>query len=130
MTLDEAIIHEKELSEKNYLQGMLCHANPNDEKLDGYIECGRYHEQISEWLEELKMYKSLAPKELVSEKQRNDRNTEYIKGFNSGYNKAIDDFMEKIDDDICNDCSKCGNGCRLLELRKIAEQLKAGTIND
>ena len=42
------------------------------------------------------------------------------------YNKAIDDFMEKIDDDICNDCSKCGNGCRLLELRQIAEQLKAG----
>ena len=39
-------------------------------------------------------------------------------------NKAIDDFMEKIDDDICNDCSKCGNGCRLFELRKIAEQLK------
>lgn len=41
-------------------------------------------------------------------------------------NKTIDDFMEKIDDDICNDCSKCGNGCRLLELREIAEQLKGG----
>lgn len=49
-------------------------------------------------------------------------NHEYIEV----YNRAIDDFMERIDDDICNDCSKCGNGCRLLELREIAEQLKVG----
>ena len=51
MTLDEAITHEKRLAEENYLQGMLCHANPDDEELDGYIERGRYHEQLVKWLE-------------------------------------------------------------------------------
>ena len=51
-------------------------------------------QQVAEWLEELKMYKSLAPRELVSEKQKNDRTIEYSKGFEygfkTGYKKAID----------------------------------------
>lgn len=58
MTIDEAITHAREVAEKNYLQGMLCHANPNDEELDGCIECGREHEQLAEWLEELKKYQA------------------------------------------------------------------------
>ena len=57
MTLDEAITHERELAEENYLQGMLCHANPNDDELDGYIENGRYHEQVAKWLEDYKHIK-------------------------------------------------------------------------
>lgn len=54
MTIDEAILREKEVAEKNYLQGMLCHANPNDDELDEYIKCGKEHEQLAAWLEELK----------------------------------------------------------------------------
>lgn len=54
MTLDEAIAHARKVAEENYLQGMLCHANPNDEELDGCIECAKEHEQLAEWLEELK----------------------------------------------------------------------------
>lgn len=56
MTIDEAIAHAREIAEKNYLEGMLCHANPDDGELDGCIECGREHEQLAEWLEELKKY--------------------------------------------------------------------------
>ena len=59
LTLKEAISHAKEVAEKNYRQGMLCHANPNDEKLDKYIECGREHEQLAGWLEELQRYEDL-----------------------------------------------------------------------
>ena len=99
MTIDEAIAHARKKANEMYTQGMLCHANPNDEKLDGIIECAREQEQLAEWLEELKMYKSLAPRELVSEKQKNDRAMEYSKGFDygfkTGYSKAIDDFAEK-----------------------------------
>ena len=54
MTLDEVIVHEKELAKEIYIEAMLCHANPDDEKLDGCIERGKYHEQLAEWLEELK----------------------------------------------------------------------------
>ena len=54
MTLDEAIAHEKELAKEIYIEAMLCHANPDDGKLDGCIESGRYHERLVEWLEDLK----------------------------------------------------------------------------
>lgn len=62
MTIDGAIAHAREVAKEKYLQGMLCHANPNDEELDGYIECGREHEQIAEWLEELKELRSYKEK--------------------------------------------------------------------
>lgn len=57
MTLDEAIKHCEEKAQENYLQGMLCHANPNDEELDKCIECAKEHEQLKEWLEEYKVLK-------------------------------------------------------------------------
>lgn len=129
MTLDEAIEHENELVKEIYVEAMLCHANPDDEKLDGCIERGKYHEQLAEWLEELKMYKSLAPRELVSEKQKNDRVIEYNKGFNygfnTGYNKAIDDFSKDVKDLIV-DLSVI----RFKHIDNLAEQLKAGITND
>ena len=59
LMIDKAIAHAKEVAEKNYLQGMLCHANPNDEELDKCIECGREHEQLAEWLKDLQHYKDL-----------------------------------------------------------------------
>ena len=101
MTLDEAIAHEKELAKEIYIEAMLCHANPDDGKLDDCIERSKYHEQLAEWLEELQMYKSLSPRELISEKQKNDRAIEYSKGFNYGfnigYNKAIDEFAKWLE---------------------------------
>lgn len=82
--------------------------------------------QIAEWLEELKIYKSLAPRDLVSEKQKNDRAIEYSKGFDSGlktgYSKALNDFVnfantmptvEEEDGEI-----------RPMWLEEIAEKLK------
>lgn len=67
MTLDEAIAHAKEVAKENYLQGMLCHANPNDSELDKCIECGREHEQLAEWLQELKLYREIGTLEEVKE---------------------------------------------------------------
>lgn len=54
MTLEEAIKHARDVASKKYAEGMLCHANPNDEKLDSCIECAKDHEQLAEWLEELR----------------------------------------------------------------------------
>ena len=54
MTLDEAIAHAREVAKEIHDEAMLCHANPDDEKLDGCIERGKYHEQLAEWLKELK----------------------------------------------------------------------------
>lgn len=129
MKIDEAIAHEKELAKKIYLQGMLCHANPDDGKLDGYIENGRYHERIVTWLEELKMYKSLSPRELVSEKQRSDRDIEYHKGFNNGYNKSIDDFIHECDK-YCEFYSGKNKNLTREDMLNIAERLKGKMNNE
>ena len=58
MTIDEVIEYEKKLAKEIYVEAMLCHANSDDDKLDDCIENGKYHEQIAEWLEELKAIKN------------------------------------------------------------------------
>ena len=84
------------------------------------------YDQLAEWLEELKMYKSLAPRELVSKKQRNDRNAEYHKGFNDGYNKAIEKFIDALEYDFGTDDEVV---IEMYDLRETAKQLKAGGKN-
>lgn len=63
LSLDEAIIHAREVAEKKYLEGFLCYANSgnieNDKKNDEYIKCAEEHEQLAEWLEELKKYREV-----------------------------------------------------------------------
>ena len=59
LTLDEAITHAKEVSEEKYNEGFLCHANPDDGKLDGCVKCAQEHEQLAEWLTQLKEYQQL-----------------------------------------------------------------------
>ena len=119
MTLDEAIAHAREVAEE---QRKACDLAWVWDNPDNIKKCAEEHDQLAEWLEELKMYKSLAPRELVSEKQKNDRAMEYSKGFDygfkTGYNKAIDDFAEKV---------KEMYAFTILEeeqLNEMAEQLK------
>ena len=85
MTLDEAIAHEKELAKEIYIEAMLCHANPDDGKLDDCIERGKYHEQIAVWLEELKSYRVSVFSGDMTQKMLKEE-----------YNKAIDNFVTKI----------------------------------
>ena len=130
MTLDEAIAHAREVAENNRrAMSFESEDNIDDDIKVNYLNCATQHEQLAEWLEELKMYKSLAPRELVSEKQKNDRVIEYDKGFNygfnTGYNKAIDDFSKDVKDLIV-DLSVI----RFKHIDNLAEQLKEGILND
>ena len=59
MSLEEAIAHANEVAEEKYKVGFLCHANPDDDKLDDCIKCGREHEQLAKWLSELKQYQEI-----------------------------------------------------------------------
>ena len=129
MTLDEAILHAREVAERN--RRAMSFEPEDDMDDDIKVNCLNYatrHEQLAEWLEELKMYKSLAPRELVSVKQKNDRTIEYSKGFDygfkTGYNKAIDDFLKNL--------YKIGEHRDFdwEDMYKLAEQLKAGITND
>ena len=119
MTLDEAIEHENELAKEIYIEAMLCHANPDDEKLDGCIERGKYHEQLAEWLEELKLLKQWKSDVMDSFCKYDVSSFEEL--VTNARNKAIDDFVKEYK-------RKTPMENRLID--EIAEQLKAGITND
>ena len=123
MTLDEAIVHEKELAEENYLQGMLCHANPDDEELDGCIKRGKYHEWVAKWLENYKRLSSETEQDIYERAYKDGYDKGSSDGNFFGYNKAIDDFVEKYK--FCdNRTIRCHRALNCADC--IAEQLKGG----
>lgn len=104
MTVDEAIAKYKEIT--NADANCPAHCNISCDK------CVQESEQLAEWLEELKVYQQ---HEIICNK-----------GYNAGYNKAIDDckeltFREVVYYDSLNDRT---------EFRELAEQLKAGGENE
>ena len=84
MSIDEAIAHEREVAaiqrNNDKLNKTLGKSSPYYNT--DCIKCAEEHEQIAEWLEELKAIKS-------------DGFTDNLldMGFTKGYNKAIDDFV-------------------------------------
>ena len=111
MSIDEAIAHEKEVAKEIYVEAMLCHANPDDGKLDDCIERGKYHEQLAEWLEELKAYK-----------ENQHRSLRHM--YEKGYNKALDDFVKFAN--TMPTVETDDGEIRPMWLEEMAEQLKAG----
>ena len=103
MTIDEAIEHAREVAE---IQRNNDKLNKTLGKSSPYyntdcIKCAEKHEQLADWLEELKELKKSAPNRML-----------YMKGFKAGYNKAIDDFA-----------------ILMKETLNLAEQLKVGAGN-
>ena len=130
MTIDEAIAHAREVAEDKRADAdwKFRHGRLN---ADDCISCAEEHEQIAEWLEELKAYREIGTvegyksaiecytKEYLLRRNLQDQIKEQ-------YNKAIDDckeltFREVVYCDSLNDRT---------EFRELAEQLKAGGEND
>ena len=84
LSIDETIAHAREVAKRNREQWKNCPADRRDIEHQTCEQCAEEHEQLAEWLEELKVIKS-------------DVFTDYLlnMGFTKGYNKAIDDFTEK-----------------------------------
>ena len=147
MTIDEAIKQEREEAERNRkiissgYDGEICIAQLyaddteaiNDVN-DRCEQCAKYHEQLAEWLEELKVIKS-------------DGFTDNLldMGYTKGYRKAIDDFADKLSKylDVEN-ATKYGNKNAEQQINSydtlmkyeiadaiddVAEQLKEGGID-
>lgn len=62
MNLEETIKCANDMATKKYTEAMLCHANPDDEELDGLIEYALNQEQLAKWLGELKELKEYKEK--------------------------------------------------------------------
>ena len=125
-TLDEAIAHAREVAERQRSTQVKHFGRLTCDSIEKCIKCEEEHEQLADWLEELKMLR-----ELKSE----HRKIGNIEGFNKGYNKAIDDFMNKLCDHCMQqtnecynlECPFCTDGCDIVN---ISEQLKAGISNE
>ena len=132
MILDEVIAHEKELAKEIYIEAMLCHANPDDGKLDGCIESGRYHEQLAEWLEELKFIKQWKS-DIMDEFCKHDVSS-FEELVTNTRNKAIDDFVEEICKMYVQSERNGNYRFYAVEIKQaiadLAEQLKEGILND
>ena len=79
-------------------------------------KCLQESEQLAEWLEELKIYQQ---HEIICNK-----------GYNAGYNKAIDDFVKLVHKHDWNIRNINENSFIYGAIDTLAEQLKAGGEND
>lgn len=60
LTLEESIAHAKEVAEKNYKGADFELIDSIDDDIKANcVKCAEEHEQLVEWLEELKLYKDL-----------------------------------------------------------------------
>lgn len=93
MTIDEAIAHAREVAEE---QRKACDLAWVWDNPDNIKKCAEKHDQLAEWLEELK--------ELRKEKDKFDRNLKFFneinsKCFNKGYSKAENDYHAQSEKD-------------------------------
>ena len=130
MTIDEAILLERETVRRNKMMLELdklmqeSHAVCFDKlKREKSI---RIHQQLAEWLEELKALKNGLYIKCDS------FNEALEKGKKIGYNKAIDDFVDKIIryvdcGHLCSPTEVTWSDLSVVEMvKELAEQLKAG----
>lgn len=117
MTIDEAIARERQQA-KEQRNHIGTWDDEYSKKCEVYAE---EHEQLAEWLEELKSYRA----HIFS----GDMTQAMLK---EQYCKAIDDFLEKIQWEYLNGC-----GIEQKEIEfliavssQVAEQLKAGGENE
>ena len=116
MTIDEAIAREREIAEmhRNDIVPKEDYQNMPwiDKENELNMRSAEEHEQIAEWLEELKEYK-----------ENQHRSLRHM--YEKGYNKAIDDFVN-----FCKSNILCQTfGLRQCDIEEIAERLKAGGEN-
>ena len=120
MTIDEAIAKERKKADLHrfnscHIDAELCADDTEaiEDAKNRCIKCAEEHEQLAEWLEELKDYR-----------ENQHRSLRHM--YEKGYNKAIDDFVEAIDradreEPLILD---------MYEIEHMAEQLKAGGKNE
>ena len=122
MTIDEAIAHARDVANEQKRRSSICIQNDSEcDKFSDCLKCSEEHEQLAEWLEELKCYKN--------DNDFSDYADRLHKiAFNSGYNKALDDFVEYVWETTgSSDIEWITRDYELYDLlQKKAEQLKEG----
>ena len=125
MSINEAIAHAREVSKRNREQWKNCPADRRDIEHQTCEQCAEEHDQIAEWLEELKFLKQW----------KSDIMDSFCKYDVSSFEELITNARNKAIDDFVKEYKSCDN--RSIQCKKflncadcIAEQLKAGVTND
>ena len=121
MTIDEAIAHARDVANEQKIRSNVCIQNDSEcDKFSDCLKCAEEHEQLAEWLEELKAYK-----------ENQHRSLRHM--YEKGYNKAIDDFsneidkyIERYDGTIYDEAYYTNVKSDFEDLKKIGNQLKEG----
>ena len=102
LSIDEAIAHAREVANTQRGKSGICLQNGLEcEHFSDCLKCAEEHEQLAEWLEELKANKATSAE--VYEQG-------YKRGYKNGYNKAIDDFANGISEYLgVENATKYGN---------------------
>ena len=120
MTIDEAIVHAREVSSRKFDDRVHC------------IRCSEFHKQLAEWLEELKDYrdknKMVVRIDCENMDSIKDKIEELSKYAGSQYNKAIDDFV-RFANTMPTVEEEDGEN-RPMWLEEMAERLKVGGDNE
>ena len=128
MTIDEAISHAKEVAtiqrNNEKLNRTLGTASPYVNET--CLKCAKEHKQLAEWLEELKFIRQWKS-DVMDEFCKYDCNS-VEEAWHYGYNKAIDDFIKFAN--TMPTVETDDGEIRPMWLEEMAEQLKAGVIND
>ena len=134
LSIDEAIAHAREVAEEQRELFRLC-PYPSQEcngadickclknKHDGCIKCAKEHEQLAEWLEELKAYREIGTVEGYKNAIECYTKEYMIRKSNVQYDKAVDDFVHECDKH-CEFYSGKNKNITREDILKIAEQLK------
>ena len=128
LSIDEAIAREKELAEglREQYECMMECSDIFREQKKVFIEQCKYdaeeHEQLAEWLEELKALREEKSDFQILAKDIAEYN--YEMGMEKGYNKALDDFIHECDK-YCGFYIGKNKSITREDILKIAEQLKA-----
>ena len=124
MTIDEEISHVKEVAaiqrNNEKLNRTLGSASPYINET--CLECAEEHEQLAEWLEELKFIRQWKS-DVMDEFCKYDCNS-VEEAWHYGYNKAIDDFIKFAN--TMPTVETDDGEIRPMWLEEMAEQLKAG----
>ena len=139
MTLDEAIVHARVVASEERRRSGICVQNDSEcDKFSTCLKCAEEHEQLAEWLEELKYYKNdygdIVSKIATFEA---DKLKIYNCGYILGYIKGINDLIAKCknakyaeSDESSLSGIHTGVNSGLSMAIHFAEQLKADVTND
>ena len=108
LSIDEAIAHAREVANTQKGKSGICLQNGLEcEHFSDCLKCAEEHEQLAEWLEELKAYREIGTVEGYKNAIECYTKEYMIRKSNIQYDKAIDDaksvILQTIDNEILVD---------------------------